>query len=59
MIKKIGTNGQLIIPKEFMKKLGLHRDDLIDIRIENNSIIVEPQVSVSKEVFESLSSKRE
>ena len=49
MLKKIGTNGQLTIPKEFMKKLGLHRNDLIDIRIEKNKLVVEQKLAIPKD----------
>lgn len=49
MLKKVGVNGQITIPKEFMKKLGLHHDDLIDIHIENSKLIVEQKMAIPKD----------
>ena len=49
MIRKIGTNGQITIPKKFIKELGLRKDDLIDLRIEGNKIIGELKVAIPKD----------
>ncbi len=49
MLKKIGVNGQLTIPKEFMKKLGLHANDLLELRIEDNTIVLAQQVVIPKD----------
>ncbi len=51
MLRKIGVNGQITIPKEFIKQLGLCPGDLIDIRVENNKIVMEPMTSSPKTQF--------
>ena len=51
MLRKIGANGQVTIPKEFVTTLGLHPGDLLDIRVENNKMVVEPVTAVPKTQF--------
>ena len=48
MLRRIGVNGQITIPKDLVKALGLRPGDLLDIRIENSRIIMEPMTSIPK-----------
>lgn len=49
MLRKIGRNYQVAVPKEVVKALQLHVNDYVDIRVKDNKIILEPQVLLPKE----------
>ena len=49
MIRKLGQNYQITIPKELVKSMGLHKNDYMNIHVENNKIIMEPQVVIPKD----------
>ncbi|MBF0483236.1 MAG: AbrB/MazE/SpoVT family DNA-binding domain-containing protein [Candidatus Omnitrophica bacterium] len=49
MLRKLGQNNQVAVPREIVKRMGLKINDYIDIRIEGNSIILEPQVLIPKD----------
>lgn len=49
MLRKLGKSNQIAIPKEIITILGLKQDDYIDISVDNNRIILEPKVLVSKD----------
>lgn len=49
MLRKLGQNYQLALPMEIVRKLRLAVNDYIDVRIEKNEIILEPQVVIPKD----------
>lgn len=49
MLRKLGKSNQVAIPKNIMEKLHLTVDDYLDIYIEDNRIILEPKVVISKD----------
>ena len=49
MLRKLGQNYQVALPKEVIKRLNLHVNDYLDIRIKDNKIIVEPQLVIPKD----------
>ena len=49
MLRKLGQNYQIALPKEVVKTLNLEANDYIDIRIEDNKIILEPQLVIPKD----------
>ncbi len=49
MLRKLGQNYQIALPKEVVKTLHLHANDYIDIRVEDSKIILEPQVVIPKD----------
>ena len=49
MLRKLGQNFQIALPKEIMRLLHLHVDDYLDIRVESNKIILEPQIIIPKD----------
>lgn len=49
MLRKIGQNYQVALPKEIVKNLHLHTNDYLDIEIKDNKIILEPQVLIPKD----------
>lgn len=49
MLRKLGQNYQIALPREVAKSLSLHTNDYLDIRVKNNKIIMEPQVVIPKE----------
>lgn len=49
MLRKLGKNYQVALPKEIVKNLHLHTDDYLDIEVKDNKIIMEPQVVIPKD----------
>ena len=49
MLRKIGSNYQIAVPRELVKTLRLRVNDYIDIRVEDRKIVLEPQVFVPKD----------
>lgn len=49
MLRKLGQNYQVALPKEVIKRLHLHINDYLDIRVRDNKIIVEPQLVIPKD----------
>ena len=49
MLRKIGQNYQIALPKEIVKALRLHIRDYVEIRVHDNQIILEPQVMIPKD----------
>ena len=46
---KIRTKSQITIPKEIMDKLGLKEGNELDIKIENNKILLRPMIMIPKD----------
>ena len=49
MLRKLGRNYQVALPREIVSRLRLQANDYIDITVRNNRIILEPQVVVPKD----------
>ena len=49
MLRKLGQNYQIALPKEIIETLHLRVNDYLDITIENNKVIIEPQVVIPKD----------
>jgi len=48
MLRKLGQNYQIALPRAFVTALRLHADDYLDIAIKDNKIVIEPQIMVPK-----------
>ncbi len=48
MLRKLGKNYQIALPKEVVKNLHLHVSDYLDIKVKENKIIMEPQIVIPK-----------
>ncbi len=49
MLRKLGQNYQIAIPKELVKSMGLHKNDYMDVHMENNKIVMAPQLVIPKD----------
>lgn len=49
MLRKVGQNFQIAIPKEIVNALSLHINDYLDFEVKDNKIIMEPQVVIPKD----------
>lgn len=49
MLRKLGQNYQIALPKKVIKILDLHVNDYLDISVKGNKIVVEPQVVIPKD----------
>lgn len=41
MVIKIDFNGRIVIPKKIRDRLGINKDDILEIRVEGKKIILE------------------
>ena len=48
MLRKLGQNYQIALPKEVVNTLHLHINDYLDIKAKDNKIIIEPQLIIPK-----------
>ncbi len=49
MLRKIGQNFQVALPRQIVKALHLHVNEYIDIQIKGHHVVLEPQVLVPKD----------
>ena len=49
MLRKLGQNNQVAIPREITNTLHLNVNDYLEIHIENNKIVIEPQMVIPKD----------
>ena len=49
MLRKLGQNYQLAIPREIIKALHLNINDYLDVRLEDNKVVIEPQIVIPKD----------
>ena len=49
MLRKIGQNYQIALPKAIVKVLRLHVNEYLDIQVQGNKIVLEPQVLIPKD----------
>ena len=48
MLRKLGQNYQFALPKEIAKILHIQVNDYLEIHIEDNKVVIEPQVMIPK-----------
>jgi len=48
MLRKLGQNYQIAVPKEIVKTLHLHINDYLDIHIDGDKIVIVPQLIIPK-----------
>ena len=53
-ISKIREHGQITIPKPIRESLWLKKGDIVDARLEGNSVVITPRKMVSSEDWENL-----
>ena len=49
MLRKVGKNYQVALPREVIKTLHLQLNDYVDIRVKDSKIILEPQLVIPKD----------
>ena len=49
MLRKLGKNYQIALPREVVKNLHLHVNDYLDIKVKENKIIMEPQILIPRD----------
>ena len=49
MLRKLGKNYQIAIPREIIRDLGLKQEDYMDLYISENKVILEPKVLIPKD----------
>ena len=49
MLRKLGQNYQIALPKEIVKTLHLHVNDYLEIHTEDNKVIIEPQMVIPRD----------
>ena len=49
MLRKIGQNYQIALPRDIVRSLKLRINDYIEIRVQNHKVVLEPQVMVPKD----------
>ena len=49
MLRKLGKNYQIAIPREIIRELGLKQEDHIDIYISESKVVLEPKVLIPKD----------
>lgn len=49
MLRKLGQNYQIALPKEIVRDMHLNVNDYVDIHVRDNEIIIEPQVVIPKD----------
>ena len=50
-VVKILRHGQITLPKEIRKILGVEEGDLLELGMENTKVFLKPKVLVDKEVI--------
>jgi len=49
VLRKLGKNYQIAIPREIIRDLGLKQEDYIDIYISESKVILEPKILIPKD----------
>ncbi len=49
MLRKLGQNNQIAVPKEIVERLNLQTNDYLDVRVVGHTIVLEPQVMIPKD----------
>ncbi len=48
MLRKLGQNFQIALPREIVNSLHLKMNDYLEIHVEDNKVIIEPQMVIPK-----------
>ena len=54
---KVSSKGQIVIPEEIRRKLGLQKGSMIKVVVEGNKIMLMPALKAPKEAFVSAGPK--
>ena len=49
MLRKLGKNYQIAIPREIIRELGLKEEDHMDIYISESKVVLEPKILIPKD----------
>ncbi len=49
MLRKLGQNYQIALPRQIVALLHLNLNDYLDIKVKDNKIVIEPQVMIPKD----------
>jgi len=49
MLRKLGKNYQIAIPREIIRELGLKHEDYMDLYISESKVILEPKILIPKD----------
>ena len=49
MLRKLGQNYQIALPKEVVERLHLQVNDYLDVKIKENKVVLEPQMVIPKD----------
>ena len=49
MLRKLGRNYQVALPKEIVRSLKLQANDYVNITVKGDKIVLEPQIVVPKD----------
>ena len=49
MLRKLGQNYQIALPREIVNSLHLKMHDYLEIHVEDNKVILEPQVMIPRD----------
>ena len=49
MLRKLGQNYQIALPKEIVERLHLKVNDYLDIKVTDNKVVIEPQMVIPKD----------
>ena len=49
MLRKLGKSNQIALPKKILNNLKLKENDYLDVYIEDNKIVLEPKILITKE----------
>ena len=49
MLRKLGKNYQIAIPREIVRELGLNKEDHMDIYISESKVVLEPKILIPKD----------
>lgn len=54
MLLTLRDKNQLTLPKEIIEKLGLHKDDTLNVVLENDKIVITPVTVVETKLLDEL-----
>jgi antitoxin MazE len=49
MLRKLGKNYQIAIPREIIRDLGLNQEDYLDIYISESKVVLEPKIMIPRD----------
>ena len=58
-VRKVGSKGQVVIPKVFRDNLGIKPGENVDIAVEDDKVIIQRQTKETKPVLERIAKQSE